>query len=134
MLQWLFYEYILMSEPFQFHLTLPLFRDKTVHTVLGDLLTLYVHEGQFSCFVLFCLELLLCSEGAVENSWPSLTSKQRLLCLDVLTAVVCGSTQSKSDSVPSTAILFFANYFKVCFQGIPFERFFFFCNFLSCLG
>lgn len=87
-------------------------RDKTVHTVLGDLLTLYVHEGQFSCFVLFCLELLLCSEGAVENSWPSLTSKQRLLCLDVLTAVVCGSTQSKSDSVPSTAILFFANYFK----------------------
>ncbi|XP_037784020.1 ataxin-10-like [Penaeus monodon] len=87
-------------------------RDETVHTVLGDLLTLYVHESQFSCFVLFCLELLLCCEGVVENSWPSLTSKQRLLCLDVLTAVVCGSTQSKSDSVPSTAILFLASIFK----------------------
>ncbi|XP_063606784.1 ataxin-10-like [Penaeus indicus] len=87
-------------------------RDETVHTVLGDLLTLYVHESQFSCFVLFCLELLLCCEGVVENSWSSLTSKQRLLCLDVLTAVVCGSTQSKSDSVPSTAILFLASIFK----------------------
>lgn len=91
------------------------FRDEKVHSVVGDLLTLYMQESQFSCFVLFCLELLLCYKGVVENSWPSLTSKQRLLCLDVLAAVVSGSTQSKSDSVSSATIEFLVNLFKVCF-------------------
>lgn len=87
-------------------------RNKEVDIIVGKLLSLYVNESQYSCFVLFCLELLLCSKEIVEVSWSSLSGKQQLLYLDLLAAILTDPSHSRCEPLPSSTITFLVNIFK----------------------
>lgn len=87
-------------------------KSREVDVIIDKLLSLYVNESQYSCFVLFCLELLLSSKDTVKVSWPILSAKHRLLCLDVLVALLIDPIHSRCESLPVSTVTFLVNIFK----------------------
>ncbi|KAG7162929.1 putative ataxin-10-like [Homarus americanus] len=92
---------------------LPVLRNNQVKVIVNKLLSLYVNESQYSCFVLFCLELLLCSKDIVEVSWSHLSGEQQLLCLDVLAAILTDTSQKRCEPLSTSTITFLVHFFKV---------------------
>ncbi|XP_045620243.1 ataxin-10 [Procambarus clarkii] len=86
--------------------------NREVDVIIGKLLSLYVNESQYSCFVLFCLELLLSNKIIVKASWPILSGKQKLLCLDVLAAILMDPLHSRCEPLPVSTVTFLVNIFK----------------------
>ncbi|XP_042232406.1 ataxin-10-like isoform X2 [Homarus americanus] len=87
-------------------------RNNQVKVIVNKLLSLYVNESQYSCFVLFCLELLLCSKDIVEVSWSHLSGEQQLLCLDVLAAILTDTSQKRCEPLSTSTITFLVHFFK----------------------
>ncbi|KAK7084113.1 hypothetical protein SK128_009820 [Halocaridina rubra] len=87
-----------------------------IDNVISDLLTLYMNGETSSekalCFVLYTLEVLLCCEGQVNNTWKGLSGKQQLLVLDILSSILEGKSGSKCGSLSPSSVTYLLGIFK----------------------
>ncbi|XP_076067894.1 ataxin-10 [Oratosquilla oratoria] len=80
--------------------------------ILDSLASLYHHESNFACFVLFCLRLLLTSDAVLEQHWVNLGHQTQHLCLDVLGHIVDEPADVACPPPSTETVVFLKQQFK----------------------